>query len=348
LDQGLRWRLEALLIPDAGVAWLPFAAREGLAAVRRYKPAVIYATAPPFSTLCSAWLVAKMSRLPLVVDLRDLWVDNPTKLIARRLKRRIEKILECIVLSGSAAVLTTAQSSAELLRTKYQRSSEKIFTIYNGFEEKDFSSQLNTDKCSRNGRIFTISHMGSLYANITPVPFLVGLKTFVDKLNKSKSGKGIEVRFVGQTTAFREEFEKHDGVGVLKIEDPVEHPVAVEIMKQSDVLLLIMADNNQRVIPAKLFEYLATGRPILGIVPLDGEVAELLQQAGNAWVVDVGDAEGIARCLSDIHEKWSAGELVSKTNQEYVGKFERRYLTSQLCDVFVSVASTECFPDPVA
>jgi glycosyltransferase involved in cell wall biosynthesis len=343
LDGGLRWRLEAFLFPDAAMTWFPYAVRKGLGAVRRYKPEVIYATAPPYSTLMTGRVVAKISGLPFVADLRDLWVDNPGRPIDGRIKRKIDRFLEYLCLAGAQAIITTTRTGANLLSAKYGKGGKKTFTIYNGYDDKDFSTSVRSNQSKRRLETLTISHVGSLYGERSPAPFLRGLAKF---LKEKGSGQAVvTVRFVGEVFSFTEKFKEYEYLGVVKIEEPVEHPVAVEIMTSSDVLLLIMPDSSQRVVYAKLFEYLASGRPILGIVPLDGEVAELLRQAGNEWIVDVGDVEGISRCLYEIYQRWLSRKLVSdKTNKEYVKMFERRYLTSQLCEIFTCVADLELLP----
>jgi glycosyltransferase involved in cell wall biosynthesis len=337
LVEGLRWRLEkTLFFPDDGVTWLPYAVYQGLRAVRKYKPELIYATAPPFSTLITGWLVSKISGLPLVVDLRDLWVDNPGRLINGRIKRKMDAWLEELCLASAAAIITTTRTGADLLRRKYRKKIDLIYTIYNGYDEKDFANYPRSVQVKESSETLTISHVGSLYGDRNPVPFLLGLSTFLKR--KSDERINLKVRFVGKVSSFSDSFKEYERQGVLEVDEPVEHPEAIEIMARSTVLLLIMPYGSQKVVYAKLFEYLASGRPILGILPLDGEVAELLRRTGNTWIVDVNDVEGISRCLTDIWETWRQGNIRMQRNQEYVRTFERSYLTSQLCKIFASIA----------
>ena len=109
-------------------------------------------------------------------------------------------------------------------------------------------------------------------------------------------------------------------------------------MKESDVLLLLLAEGHKKVIPGKVFEYFATGCPILAIVPRDGETAELVTKAGNAWVVDVNDEDGIVDCLSSIYKRWQSGQDMGTADESYVKNFERKALTSQLSNIFTAVA----------
>jgi glycosyltransferase involved in cell wall biosynthesis len=239
-------------------------------------------------------------------------------------------------LDSSAAIITTTRTGADLLKKKYPKKSERIYTIYNGYDKKDFDNHIGGSQSKERLEKLTISHIGSLYAERTPAAFLKGLATFIQRNNTVHDV--LSVRFVGQVSSFLKTFEEYEHLGVLKIEEPVEHPLAIEIMISSDLLILIMPDGSQRVVYAKVFEYLASGRPILGILPMDGEVAELLRQAGNAWLVDVKDEEGIVQSLNEIYERWRSGRILGKTDQETVRKFERRNLTSQLCEILANVA----------
>ncbi len=345
LVQGLRWRLESLFFPDAGVTWLPYAVKAGLGAVRKYRPEVIYATAPPYSTLISAYIVAKISRVPLIVDLRDLWVDNPLRIIRGRFKKKIDKFLERIVLSGSSAIITTTQSGARLLIEKYPKKKGKVFTVYNGYDEKDFSGCTVSKKVGGESKKLLISHVGSLYGDRSPAPFLNGLATFMGR--KFSCPAPISVCFAGEVSQFTNIFETFEHLGVFERMGAVEHPVAIEIMKNSDALLLMVAEKHKKVIPGKVFEYLASGSAILAIVPMDGEIAELLSKVDNVWIVDIKDEEGIVRCLNEIYERWRLGQVVGKIDQNYVKKFERKSLTVQLCRRFEVVAGDRSCSSPV-
>ena len=336
LVEGLRWRIEAFLFPDVGMTWLPYAVREGLRAVRMFRPEVIYATAPPYSTLISAWIVSKISKVPLVADLRDLWVDAPLRIVRGRIKKKMDKFMESAVLSNAAAIVTTTKTGADLLREKYGRKTEKVFTLYNGYDEKDFSSNVANQKVREASRELIISHVGSLYGDITPAPFLKALATFLE--TGFPIPVPIRVRFIGETSQFTEVFQAYEYLGIVEVQEAVDHCSAIAMMKSSDVLLLILPERHKKVIPGKVFEYFATGRPILGVVPLNGEIAQLLEQSRNAWVVDAGDIDGISRCLDEICQRWISGKLVGMTNKDYVQAFERRHLTSQLCKIFTSIA----------
>lgn len=335
LVDGLKWRIESLFFPDQGVTWVPYAVKQGLNAVREYKPEVIYATAPPYSTLISAWMVAKISKIPLVVDLRDLWTDAPLRIMKSHFKKRMDIYLEGIVLSGSSAIITTTQSGVKLLTERYLKKQGMIFTLYNGYDENEFFISGPNETASETKNKLVISHVGSLYGDITPAPFINGLVRCLEQ--KPFGTLPLLIRFVGEVSQFMNVFRAFEHLNMIELIGVVDHPEAITIMKNSDVLLLIVAEKHKKVIPGKVFEYFASRRPILCIAPLDGEIAELICQTENFWLADVGDTEGIAQCLSEIFQKWHSGEGLERTKMEHVRKFERKSLTANLCKILDQV-----------
>lgn len=336
LRDGLGWRLEALLFPDEGMAWLPYAVRAGVAVARTQKPAALYATAPPFSTLLAGRIIAARTGLPWVADLRDLWVDNPTRRLPGRIKRALDRWLERKVLSGADRIVTTTRAGAGLLRDKFPEKGDHISVIYNGFDEEDFPpADPRRESSGPNGRLL-LSHVGSLYAERTPEPFLRALARFLDRHPDARAR--LRVRFVGEVSAFEQVFRRYEGLGVVTVEPPVEHPEAVKLMRSSDALVLLMPRGDERVVYAKLFEYMAAGRPILGVMPPDAEVAELLRESGNAWLADVGNEEAVVRCLSAMYKEWSEGGRVTGGPQRsFVEVFERKRLSARLAEVLEAV-----------
>ena len=111
------------------------------------------------------------------------------------------------------------------------------------------------------------------------------------------------------------------------------HRLAVQRMMSADILLFIIpkSERNKLIITGKLFEYLATGNPILGIGPTDGDVSVLLQDANRNPLSDYSDKENIKKQLLSSYQKWKNQE----SNRVEVGDikcFSRKGLTEQLAN----------------
>jgi glycosyltransferase involved in cell wall biosynthesis len=108
----------------------------------------------------------------------------------------------------------------------------------------------------------------------------------------------IELHLAGDMTAAdRAVSQRHAFVRELGLRP---HDETLALMRRADLLFLPMHNLPPGVraglIPYKTYEYLATGRPILGAVP-DGDVRDMLGALPNATLVRPDDVDGMARAL---------------------------------------------------
>jgi len=92
--------------------------------------------------------------------------------------------------------------------------------------------------------------------------------------------KNLEIVFAGRRTGEQSAIlARLDGLPCrVRVLDYVDHREAVRMMREASGLCLLLSSlpAAERVVPAKLFEYMAARRPILGVVP-DGECRDLLE-----------------------------------------------------------------------
>ena len=71
-----------------------------------------------------------------------------------------------------------------------------------------------------------------------------------------------------------------------------------ELLAASDVLLVPLdKEKSQMSVPSKLYNFMAAGRPILGLAPPDSEVAAVIRNTGCGFVVPPGDVRGLAEAV---------------------------------------------------
>jgi glycosyltransferase involved in cell wall biosynthesis len=106
-------------------------------------------------------------------------------------------------------------------------------------------------------------------------------------------------------------------------------------LSDSDLLLLLQAsDDTVGLVPAKLYEYLRTRKPVLALVK-EGAITEVLAQTGGGWSADPADAQALDSTLADIVERWRAKVLAAHSaDMTVLRRFDRRELTGQLASVF--------------
>jgi hypothetical protein len=103
-------------------------------------------------------------------------------------------------------------------------------------------------------------------------------------------------------------------------------------MAQAAVLLLLQASADTRsLIPAKTFEYLRIGRPILALT-LEGATADLLKGMEHCLVIEPNDIASLRKSVLSLFEVWLKGEIRLQGGGAS-RQFERENLTDQLAGI---------------
>lgn len=120
---------------------------------------------------------------------------------------------------------------------------------------------------------------------------------------------------------------------------PVGYREALSEMNDADVLLVMQAENSNFQIPAKTYEYFRIGRPLLGLVDLNGDTAKLLHDAGVEWIASINFVAEIKVALHAILKAERQGQLVSRVPVESLVSFSRDVASKKLLDVLQAFMS---------
>ncbi len=317
--------------PDTVNTWVPVGVWAGLDLRRRVDFDVVYATGPPHSTLLAGALISLLTRRPLVADFRDLWTRNESyeqRGIPRPV-RAWDRLLERFVMRRAARVLTVTDSFRESLRDlEPDLPAHRFATITNGVDPADFEDlELPT---ARNPQ-FTLAHVGSLYGARNPAPLYRTLARWVERRPE------VKCRFFGNTPG--QAMPAPEVAPMVEFAGHVPHAEVLPRLWGADVLLILLGseDNTRGVLPAKIFEYVCTGRPVLMYAPA-GEASAFLERHGAGTTVSGDDPEAAVAFLDEAWLRWreSTGDRVSEVS--IPADVDRRELTrrlASLCDDIV-------------
>ena len=292
-------------------------------------PRLIFSTAPPFTSHVVAAELARAWRVPLVLDYRDAWTTNPFERGPTPAYRRRARELEAGVVAGAAAVCCVTEGMAADYRA-LAAPATAVSYLPNGFDEADFARA--APAAPREGP-FTITYAGQLYGRRMPWTFFAAAAAWARQVGLSRSA--VRVRLLGPI-----------GPGVLtrarrfgvEVEAPgvVGHCAAVQAMGDTDVNLLLIgaAAGAAATLTGKIFEYLRAGRPILALVPPDGEAGALIRRFDAGVVVAPEDRDGAAAALAAFYAR--RGEPARAPAPE-LAAYERSRLTAQLARLFDDV-----------
>lgn len=325
------------LVPDDKIGWLPFALLAGARALREEAVDLIMATSPPPTALLVGMILSATYRVPLVSDFRDPWTEFTLhEWLSNRRRRRIEEFLEHTVLKRSARIINVTPPRTDALAAKYPGiPRERFVTITNGFDLCDYGQP---EPPPRNDRL-TMVYTGSFYYDRQPTVFLDALAEAIEHHPAIRADLRIVFAGGGEDALDAGIIERALG-DVIHTAGYLPYKESVALQKRADVLLLFLGPSriSETWYPAKLFEYIATGRPVLAMVP-NSAAARLLREAGTGVIVDPTDRNSIRDCLLDLHKRWRNDSLPTLTDVTFPMQFERQLLTQTLAEVLNPLVS---------
>ena len=314
---------------DPYAAWLVRAAAAGVRAARAHRPDAILTTGPPHVTHAVGLYLKRRFGLPWVADFRDPWMtvaDASTPTCGnlggpRSLRRRSLNRLERSVIAGADLVTTTAPGATEMLRDAFPAHASKFLTLTNGYDPEAFAA---TGRHRRRGGRIGLLHAGELYAGRDPRPLFDAIASL--KGGPREAGLRLLGRSAGGDAALAEEIEERGLAGQVDQLGQVSYERSLEEMAGADVLIVIDSPGRRVGIPAKLYEYLGAGRPILALAEPDGDVAWALGQGGSPYrIAPPRDAAAIARAIVEL-----AGASEPGRDEPRPSPFTRRAIAGRL------------------
>ncbi len=309
-------------IPDPRRGWNRYAFRKACELIRSENISHVITTSPPHSTqLIGLRLKRRFPHLKWVADLRDPWTEIYYYDMFRPSwpARMMDLDLEKRVLTKADRIITVGQTLASSFATRVKGIEEKTDVLPNGFDEEDFQG-LEPVIPER----FTITYVGTL----SPAYPVGG---FIDAVRDLRiDGRRVALRFVGTVPdEVRALFTSGDDGSGPEFVSYCEHPEAIRHMMNSSMLLLIIPDHksNRSILTGKIFEYLATEKPILFLGPSDGDAARLLTLCGYRGIFGYHDVQGIRDFILRVAE----GKTVKRSGHHL--EYSRRALAVKLGDI---------------
>jgi glycosyltransferase involved in cell wall biosynthesis len=307
--------------PDGGIGWSPFALMAALRAARQDRPAVIYSTSTPQGGHLVGLVVHRLTGIPWVADFRDEWATDAFRASQPRTLARLSARLERAITSNASRVVVAADYFRLDGLSHYD---PKRVVIVNGVDDADLpvSAAPPTDR-------FVLSYVGTTYGIRDPSPALRALARLVEhgEIDRDR----FEVRLVG--SMWLEGFQPPPGIRVEQI-GYVEHARALEEMCSATALLLYVPSSS--LAPSgKLFEYLASGRPLLCLAHPDNLASRLVRDWDAGVVADPHDEAAIQQAILTLWRRWEDSGL---PDQEEVRRrtlelYSRRAAAARLAEV---------------
>lgn len=316
------WIRGNLFIPDARCWWVKPSVRYLKEYLKTHPVDAIISTGPPHSMHLIAMKLKEATGLPWIADFRDPWteIDFYDELRLTSWADRKHHKLEHEVLTKADKIVTIGWDCAKGLGRLGNRN---VKVIQNGF---DWELDPNEEKTPLTNE-FTLTHLGVVGpARNAPVLWqaLQELKNEIDGFDKT-----LKIRFVGHVD--QSVIDNLRACNLLENAEFVAHVPHDEVklfQESSQVLLLLInnAPNAKGIVTGKLFEYLASGRPILCIGPEDGDAARILKETQAGVTVRFEDKERMKGSVKNLYQQYLDHALSCLTNDS-IEQYSRKAQT---------------------
>lgn len=318
-------------VPDTKVRWLNSAIKDIKERVLVNENIdAIFSTSAPYTDHLIALEIKKNTNLPWIADFRDPWVGN--KFIYERYdeKRKIkEKALEKEVVTYADKVINVTEDITEIYKSRYPEFKDKFITITNGFDISD-----KVDEVKKSDK-FIINYSGIMTKGQSPEILLNAIKEILRENNEFK--QNLLVNFTGDISPeYLNLFEDKEIKNNVRINKYVPHSQILKEMKQASINVVILPDTveSKGIYTGKIFDYILSEKPILGIMPLDGIASNLINNKKIGRALDFNDLKGIKEYIEEVYNKFKARKDISTNSIELCKEFDRRTLASELSKLF--------------
>ena len=329
---------QTFFIPDNKISWSKKAFNIASDLLLKEKFDLIFVSSPPFSAFRTAAKLKKKFDIPLVVDYRDLWYKSYYATYPTPLHSFLHKRMEYHALKSADKVIVTNRKIKEKLINIYKfLTFDDVVIISHGYDPEDFSKPFRINPIANK---MTLTYSGIFLEYSTPKYFLQAFKKLT--VERPDIASKIELQFVGY---LRRENEKL--IRELRLQEFIKnhgylnHDESVARLLSSDVLWLMIGRkrNIDAILPGKLFEYFASGKPIIACVP-EGAAKSALQEYGASFITEPDDVEDIKNTILKVYDLHVKKEL-PEANMEFVEKNRRDRLTEILVKQFQSLIKEE-------
>lgn len=273
---------EVTNFPDSQVTWRFTAVRGAVRALDGWRPDIIFASAPPFTSLMVGRRLSRLFSTRWVAEYRDRYAESNYRNLSS-LRRAADRKFEDWLLHGVSGIVTVSEPWADDYRARYRL---PVACIYNGFDPVQFPAEF--PRRTNEPDVLRIVYTGILYTGRRdPSPLFEAIARMGD------AGKQVRVAFYGADNAVLHAMaERHGILDEVELNGNVPYGESVAAQMNADILLLLQWNDPSEAgnLPGKLFEYIGARRPVLGIGYEQGIAARILRERDVGVVLNDSDA----------------------------------------------------------
>ncbi len=309
------WIRGNLFVPDPRILWVRPSVKYLKKYLKEHPVDVVVTSGPPQSMHLIGLGLKKALGIKWIVDFRDPWTEMfyYKHLGLSKCADRKQHKLEQQVLDSADRIIAVTPFVQKEFREK---TNTPVELLTNGFDECDFRQE----RTKRTDGKFRIVHTGLFAADGDPDRLWEALSELCR--DDGSFAEKLEIRLAGKTdSAILDSIKAHGLEDNLTDLGYLPHDEIVREQQAADILILPLRKEPEyaKVYPGKIFEYMASNRPVLGIGVSDGASALLLEDSGAGRMFDWEDKDNIKAYI-----------LYPEREAKNIEKYTRKRLTERL------------------
>lgn len=324
LQRAMIWMRGNLFVPDARVGWKSRVLKAIHPYLIAHKSPTVITTGPPHSVhLVGLDLKKKYTGFKWLADFRDPWTTigyHKHLKIGASAQKKHERMEQEVLDSADLLIVTSPHTGKEFAgKTK-----TPLQVITNGY---DIETAQTTRQPDGN---FTLAHIGTLLSDRNPVILWESLS----ELCKERPDFNTDIKLQLAGTISAEVIESIKAAGLdnkLALLGYVAHKQAVDLMFNAQCLLLIEinSEDTQAIIPGKIFEYLASRRPIIAIGPPQADIEQFINHTHSGNYFNYQEKAALKKHILEKYELFKNGNNEGNSHSS-IANYKRELLTETL------------------
>ena len=299
---------------------------------------LVWGTSPPIFQSFTAWMLARLKRLPFLLEIRDLWPAFAIEIgvLKNPLLIRMSLWLEKFLYRNADIVMV---NSPGFIQHVTEKGGKKIVLLPNGADPDMFEpEEKGLGFRSRNGLEgkFIVIYAGAHGMSND-------LEVVLEAARLLRSEKEIKIVLVGDGKEKNALVQK---AKAMELENILFHPpVAKEQMKEvlaaanAGLAILKPLELYKTTYPNKVFDYMAAGRPVL--LAIDGVIREVVEKAGAGIFIRPGDPQSLKAAILKMKNSPMSCEQMGKAGRDYISRhLNRAKLTDDLVRILSSMINS--------
>lgn len=316
------------------------------------RPDVVIGTSPPLPIAVAGYNVARVKRVPFIFEVRDLWPESLEGVGLGAEHSRIYKVVASIVrflYKHSDHIVVVTPAFKDYLNSVWGVPMEKMSIVVNGVETQRFAPAPRDPEILRG---FGVPDGKFIAAYIGTMGMAHGLETVLEVAQQlQRTSPEILLLLVGEG-GNREELvriaaERKLTNVIFTGQQPREKIPA--IINSSDVCLALLKDQEvfKTVIPTKMLEFMACGRPV--VLGVGGQAERILREADAGISVEAENPAAIAEAIRTMSTNPELRTRFGCNGRTYIlEKMSREQTARQYLDVLAKLTGKSAIAQPLA